>query len=124
MIIGGAVITVFYQPWNHLPEITGSISSRYDCNYTGNSGYLYALYLKGIHLIGPVKASMIIVEPIQYSFCSDHSGNHIYNSGFDGICLYYLFHLFPGRKKKKEEIIMKTTFLTGKSGGEIHLDYP
>lgn len=65
MMVGGIAMTVFYQPWNHLPAV--------NLSFIGNTFFVilvgtvipYALYLKGIEMIGPVKASMIIaVEPI------------------------------------------------------------
>lgn len=107
MIIGGAVITVFYQPWNHLPEITGSMLLNIMIVIILGTVIPYALYLKGIHLIGPVKASMIIaVEPISATaFAAIILGTTFTIADLMGFaCIIFSIFFLAERRKKRRSL--------------------
>ncbi len=107
MVIGGFVLTVFYQPWNHLPNITASLLFNTFLVILLGTVLPYALYLKGIQLIGPVKASMIIaVEPISATaFAAILLGTEFSAADLLGFaCILSSIFFLAERKEKGKQI--------------------
>lgn len=105
MLIGGIVLAVFYQPWNHLPEITSSFIANTLIVIVLGTVLPYALYLKGIALIGPVKASMIIaVEPISATaFAAMILGTNFSAADLLGfVCILSSIFFLAERKKRRK----------------------